>query len=109
DIVIKPGGYEVFYCDGLNRDRHTSFKLSNSGEFVGLYTAPQEGSLLVHGCAFRGVPLGSSWGRKQDGSRSFRAWKDPSPGKRNLPKIPEGFLEKLRAKERESRGGKKEE
>ena len=109
DIVIKPGGYEVFYCDGLNRDRHTSFKLSNSGEFVGLYTAPQEGSLLVHGCAFRGVPLGSSWGRKQDGSRSFRAWKDPSPGKRNLPKIPEGFLEKLRAKERESRGGKQEE
>jgi len=109
DIVIKPGGYEVFYCDGLNRDRHTSFKLSNSGEFVGLYTAPQEGSLLVHGCAFRGVPLGNSWGRKQDGSRSFRAWKDPSPGKRNLPKIPEGFLEKLRAKERESRGGKKEE
>ena len=105
DIVIKPGGYEVFYCDGLNRGRHTSFKLSNSGEFVGLYTPPQEGSLLVHGCAFRGVPLGSSWGRKQDGSRSFRAWKDPTPGKRNLPKIPEGFLEKLRAKERENKGG----
>lgn len=100
DIVIKPGGYAVFYGDGLNQGRHTSFKLSNSGEFVGIYTPPHEGSLLVHGCAFRGVPLGSSWGRKQDGSRSFRAWKDPTPGKRNLPKIPEGYLEKLRAREK---------
>ena len=100
DIVVKPGGYEVFYGDGLNQGRHTSFKLSNSGEFVGLYTSPHEGSLLVHGCAFRGVPLGNSWGRKQDGSRSFRAWKDPTPGKRNLPKIPEGYLEKLRARQK---------
>lgn len=101
DIVIKPGGYEVFYGDGLNLGRHASFKLSNSGEFVGLYTPPREGSLLVHGCAFRGVPLGSSWGRKQDGSRSFRAWKDPTPGKRNLPKIPKGYLEKLRARQKD--------
>ena len=101
DIIVKPGGYEVFYCDGLNQGRHTSFKLSNSGEFVGIYTPPHEGSLLVHGCAFRGVPLGNSWGRKQDGSRSFRAWKDPTPGKRNLPKIPKGYLEKLRAQQKE--------
>ncbi|MEE3055355.1 MAG: CotH kinase family protein [Planctomycetota bacterium] len=108
DIVVKPGGYVVFYGDGQNRGRHTSFKLSNSGEFIGLYTPPEEGSLLVHGCAFRGVPLGNSWGRKQDGSRSFRAWKDPTPGRRNLPKIPDGLLEKLRAKEKE-KGAKEEE
>ena len=97
-ITLQPKDYVVFYADGLNRGRHTNFKLSNSGEFVGLYARTEEGYLRIDAVAFRGVPLGQSWGRKQDGTRSYRIWKDPTPGKRNLPKIPKELLEKNRAK-----------
>jgi hypothetical protein len=104
NIVLKSKGYAVFFADGLNRGRHTSFKLANSGEFIGLYGRAEEGSLRIDAAAFRGVPLGHSWGSKQDGTRSFRVWKDPTPGARNLPKIPKELLEKARAKrEREKR------
>jgi hypothetical protein len=96
DVVMNPGGYAVFYADGLDRGLHANFKLSNSGEFLGLYGRLEEGSLLIDGIAFRGVPSGQSWGRKQDDTRGFQVWKDPTPGKRNLPKIPEEYLEKAR-------------
>ncbi len=109
DIVMPPRGYVVFYADGLDRGRHTSFKLSNSGEFVGLFGPPEEGSLRIDAMAFRGVPLGQSWGRRQDGTRSFRAWKHPTPGKRNVPHVPQEVLDKLRReseqKKAESKSG----
>jgi len=92
DLVIRPRGYVVLYADGLNRDDHMSFKLRNSGEFVGLYGPVSDGNLLVDRVAFHGVPPGRSWGRKQDGTKGFQVWKDPTPGKRNMPKIPEEFL-----------------
>ncbi len=92
--VVPPKGFLVFYADGLNRGRHTSFKLSNSGEFLGIYGRIEEGNLLVDSMAFRGVRTGESWGANPDGSKSFRAWKDPTPGGRNVPKIPEEYLKK---------------
>jgi hypothetical protein len=92
DVVVPPKGYALFYADGLNRGNHTSFRLSNSGEYVGLYGPIEEGNLPIDGIVFRGVPAGQSWGRKQDGTRGFRSWRDPTPGRQNLPKIPEEFL-----------------
>jgi hypothetical protein len=95
--VVPSGGFLVFYADGLNRGNHTSFKLSNSGEYLGLYGRMEEGNLLVDGIAFRGTRTGESWGALPDGSKNFRVWKDPTPGSRNRPKIPEEVLEKIRS------------
>ncbi|MBI4603305.1 MAG: CotH kinase family protein [Planctomycetes bacterium] len=101
---VPPKGFRVFYADGSNRGEHASFKLSNSGEFLGLYGRMEEGNLLIDSMAFRGVRTGESWGASPDGSKSFRSWKDPTPGKRNIPKIPEEYLKKKR--EEEAAGGK---
>lgn len=87
-VVIDPKGYVVVYADGLNRGLHASFRLSNSGEYLALFGRMEEGNLPIDRVAFRGVPLGQSWGRKQDGTKSFQVWKDPTPGRRNMPKIP---------------------
>ena len=93
---IRPGGFAVFYADGLGRGNHTSFKLSNSGEFIGLFGRMEEGNLPIDGIAYRGMRTGESWGASPDGSKSYRAWKDPTPGARNIPKIPKEVLEKSR-------------
>ena len=97
DVVLKPKGYAVFYADDLDEGLHTNFRLSNSGEFVGLFTAPERGGLKVDGVAFRGVSVGESWGRKQDGTNSHRVWKHPTPSSRNVPQIPAEALEKKSA------------
>lgn len=94
ELVLPPKAYVVFYADGRNRGRHTSFKLSNSGEYLGLYGRHEEGALRIDVASFRGVPAGQSWGRREDGIPGFRIWKDPTPGARNLPKIPEELLRK---------------
>jgi hypothetical protein len=94
--TIGPKGFLVFLADGLNRGLHTSFKLSNVGEYLGLYGPMEEGNLLVDRAAFRSMRTGQSWGASPDGSKNFRVWKDPTPGARNLPKIPEEYLRKNR-------------
>jgi hypothetical protein len=89
--VLPSKGFAVFYADGLNQGNHTSFKLSNSGEFLGLFGRMEEGNLPVDALVFRGMRVGESWGASPDGSKSFKVWRDPTPGARNFPKIPEDF------------------
>jgi hypothetical protein len=101
--IIKPKGFAVFYADGRDRGNHAGFKLSNSGEFIGLFGRMEEGNLLIDSAAFRGMRTGESWGSSPDGSKNYRAWKDPTPGSRNIPKIPEEYLKK-----RENHGQPKE-
>lgn len=99
--TIGPKGFAVFYADGRDRGNHTSFRLSNTGEYLGLYGRREEGNLLIDSIAYRGLRAGESWGALPDGTKNFRAWKDPTPGAKNIPKIPEGYLE---AKAREKSG-----
>ena len=101
--TIAPKGFAVFYSSGASRRPRTNFRLSNSGEFVGLFGRLEEGNLLVDGIAFRGMKPGESWGRAADVSRSFRVWKDPTPGARNVPKIPKEFLERIEAEKKRER------
>jgi hypothetical protein len=102
--TIPPRGFLVFYADGLNRENHTSFRLSNSGEFLGLYGRMEEGNLLLDSMAYRGMRMGESWGALPDGSRNFRVWKAPTPGAKNLPRIPEDRLGKEPQPEGEGSG-----
>ena len=86
---IPPKGFAVVYVDGTGRGNHASFKLSNSGEFLGLYTRMEEGNLLIDSLRYRALRVGESWGASPDGSRNFRVRKHPTPGARNLPPVPE--------------------
>ncbi len=94
--TAPPRGYLVFYTRGEEPGRNVDFSLSNSGEFLGLFGRIEEGNLPIDTIGFRGVRAGESWGRTEDGTKSFRAWKDPTPGARNMPKIPEELLRKNR-------------
>ncbi len=92
--IVPPKGYLVFYTRGQGPGRSVDFSLRNSGEFLGLFGRLEDGNLPADTIAFRGVRAGQSWGRTEDGTKSFRAWKDPTPGARNMPKIPKEFLRK---------------
>ena len=92
--MIGPGEFKVVYADGLGRGLHAPFKLSNGGEYLGLYHGREAGSLLVDHIAYAAVPANQSWGRERDGKKGGRVWKDPTPGRKNLPKIPEEYLRK---------------
>ncbi len=97
--IVPANGYTIFYADDRDGERHTSFSLSNSGEFLGLFTRMEEGLLPVDSVAFRGARAGQSWGRTQDGTKSFRVWKHPTPGAKNVPKVTDEELERFRRKQ----------
>jgi hypothetical protein len=91
---VPAKGFVVLYADGLGEGHHASFRLANSGEYLGLFHRYEEGNVLVDQMTFSAVLVDQSWGRREDGKKGFRRWKDPTPGKRNLPKIPEEYLKK---------------
>lgn len=89
---LPPKGFAVVYADGLGRGLHAPFRLGNSGEFLGLFHRLEAGNIRLDGIVFNAVPLDQSWGRRKDGRKGGRFWKDPTPGARNLPRIPEEYL-----------------
>jgi hypothetical protein len=52
----------------------------------------EEGNVLIDQMTFPAVPTDRSYGRGRDGEKGFRIWRDPTPGDKNLPKIPDEFL-----------------
>lgn len=69
-VIIPSYGYVVFWADDQQEQgaRHTSFKLSKSGEDVGLFNA--EGS-LIDGFSFVGQTTDVSYGRTPDGNDNW--------------------------------------
>lgn len=108
---IPPGGFLVVYGDGKGEGLHAPFKLGNSGDYLALFHRLDAGNVRVDHIAFAAVPTDRSWGRRKDGKKGGRFWKDPTPGARNLPKIPEEYLREQREaaesrrEEREERKG----
>ena len=91
---IAPMGFLVIHTDGRGEGLHASFRLGNAGEYLGLFHRAEEGNLLIDQVAFPAVPVDRSYGREQDGTRNFKLWRDPTPGARNIPKIPQELLKK---------------
>ncbi len=89
---IPPKGFVVLMGDGKGVGNSTSFKLGNSGDYLGLFHRLEAGNVRVDHIAFAAIPTDQSWGRRKDGKKGGRFWKDPTPGGRNLPKIPEEYL-----------------
>jgi len=86
--MIGVNGFLVVWADqdtqqnGQNADLHVNFKLSQTGEFIGLY-APD--GALVDSVSFGAQTVDASQGRWPDGQEgAFYSMATPSPGKPNV-------------------------
>lgn len=83
ECFINPGGFEVFWADGMDAGRHTNFKLKQKGEDIGIFDA--EARLidsLDYGKQFPDV----SFGRHPDGGSAWFFFGEPTPGSSNSRK-----------------------
>jgi len=85
DITIAPGEFLLVWADddidavGL----HTNFKLSKSGEFLGLYLNSDQSMIAIDTFTFGVQTMNVSYGRYPDGSANWQSFTIPTPGKPN--------------------------
>ena len=65
---VPANGYLVIFCDDLNTELHTNFKLSSDGETVTLLNATNE---IVSVVKYPKLDNGQSYGRYPDGSETL--------------------------------------
>jgi len=82
ETIIPPLGFLVIWCDGTpdQGPLHVSFKLSGSGEQVGLYKANES---VVDTFSFGPQNSDISFGRIPDGTNNWQLIQQPSPGQSN--------------------------
>lgn len=76
--TFETGEYALFWADGLNSGNHTSFKLSSTGEFLGVSVGTNE---FVDSITFDLQIRDVSYGRNQDGEKVY--FSIPTPGSVN--------------------------
>ncbi|MES2642368.1 MAG: lamin tail domain-containing protein [Myxococcota bacterium] len=86
DQVITPGGYTLFWADAqpTQGEDHTTFKLSGTGEYVGLFfvadgRSPEEIDAVEFGAQTADV----SRARIPDGALAWESAASPTPGATN--------------------------
>jgi hypothetical protein len=91
--TIPPQGYLVVWADneGADDGLHAAFKLSSSGETVGLFD--RDGTTLIDSVSFGEQRTDISYGRVPDASDTWAFLTFPSPGSPNF-QIYQGFTEK---------------
>ncbi len=82
DYYISPGDFILFWCDSEPNQGalHTNFKLSGSGEFIGIYTSE---SILVDGIEFNEQTSDVSYGRFPNGGLNLYNFTTPTPSSSN--------------------------
>ncbi len=81
DISIQPDAYILIWADedGSQGDLHANFKLSASGEYVGIYDNDGSGNALIDGITFGVQQPDISFGRIPNGTGPFQSLQ-PTPG-----------------------------
>ena len=87
DVIIQAGGYLVLWCDDKGTGLYAPFKLSASGEAIGLFDATQQ---LVDSIVFGPQYTDISMGRRPNGGETWMYYTKASPG---LPNETTGFAE----------------
>jgi hypothetical protein len=84
-VRIPAKGYLLFWADGEPEQGplHADFKLSRSGEAVGLFDTAEHGYVLIDKIEFGPQSSDVSYGRRGDGGSQWRFMTSPTPGKRN--------------------------
>ncbi|MFH0734984.1 MAG: CotH kinase family protein [bacterium] len=81
DLIISAKANLIIWADDENTSNHTNFKLSASGEFIGLYNAALE---VVDTITFFTQQSDISYGRFPDGSDDFYLFRPATPLSTNL-------------------------
>lgn len=86
DIWIQPEEYLIFWTDNDNGqgDFHTNFKLSTSGEFIGIFDSEANNFALIDGYEFDEQTTDISFGRIPNGTGNFQQV-NATPGAFNEP------------------------
>ncbi|MCX6043707.1 MAG: lamin tail domain-containing protein [Chloroflexi bacterium] len=87
-LSIASHGFMLFYADddGKQGPQHLSFKLSATGEFIGLYGA--KGATILDSYTFGAQTPDVASGRQPDGTGPWRFIAKPTPGKSNAIPAP---------------------
>lgn len=74
-LIIEPDSFVVFWADGFNNGVHTNFKLSQSGESIGLYSSELA---LVDSIIYSEQTTDKSFGRIAN--NKWTVFVNPTPG-----------------------------
>jgi len=87
DTSIAPGGFLLVWCDEdqIQGPLHTNFKLSASGEEIGLFEADSNGVVPIDTYVYGPQTTDVSEGRLPDGSEDWVFFTTPTPGQPNEP------------------------
>jgi hypothetical protein len=80
DLIIPSKGFVIIWTDGKNTGLHASFKISQLGEEIGLFSPALA---LLDSVTFGLQTVDISSGRSPDGSNSWKLFLSPTPGKSN--------------------------
>jgi len=97
EVTIEAGEFLLIWTDGDvdQGELHASFKLSGSGEQLGVFASDQMGNFLIDTLSFGVQSADVSYGRYPDGSFDWFFFSSPTPGTANIapgnltPKISE--------------------
>ncbi len=81
DLIIQADGYAIIWADDANTGIHTNFKLSASGESIGLYSPTLQ---LIDTITFGAQQTDVSFGRFPDGTNNWYKFSPATPGSENL-------------------------
>jgi hypothetical protein len=84
DQTIQPGEYMLFWADeDMDQgENHTNFKISASGEYLGIYDSDANSNSLIDGIEFGAQETDLSFGRIPNGTGAFQVL-SPTPGASN--------------------------
>jgi hypothetical protein len=82
ETIIPPNGFVVIWCDGTpdQGPLHVGFKLSGSGEEIGLFKADES---IVDTLSYVAQTSDFSFGRIPDGTNNWQVIQAPTPGQSN--------------------------
>jgi hypothetical protein len=86
DTVILPNGYLIVHCDELDTiatQIHSNFKLSSSGDHIGLFFFTDSSAIAVDNYEYSAQTPGVSMARFPDGSVNWIFSTAPSPNSQN--------------------------
>lgn len=80
--TVQPGGFLIVWADGDTDqgELHLKFKLSQKGEFIGLFNTDGR---TIDSLKFTPQDENTSYGRSTDGGKSWKDFSAPTPGKSN--------------------------
>jgi len=86
DVIIPAQGFLLVWCDSdvEQGPLHAGFKISGSGEELGLYSSILSGNLEIDTVSFGAQQPDVSSGRQPDGSGQWAFLDNPTPGTSNL-------------------------